>query len=392
MGRPRNNTNPENTESVKEKDANSTVDESKESLGQILKEHKEDHYNFEERSDWEISTGSLLLDTAIGGHLNPCLVRICGANNEGKTPQTLEIVRNFLNTVPNSKAFWVYSEGRGLSKENVERCGLTFVYDYEKWEIGTIFVLESNVYEVFIKCVKKLVVNNTQKIKYCFVVDSIDGLILKDDKSKEIDQNSRVAGTPMLSKKMLQSLSLGMFKFGHLMILISQVTAEIKIDPYAKTPNRGGTFSGGNSLLHGSDWIFEFGATYNGDYILDNPNGKLNDGKSKTIGKWTRVTIQKSALESSRKQMISYPIKFGKKPSGIWLEYEIVDTLIAWELIKKAGPWFSFTDSLMDQLKEAGFSNTEKQHQGMDNLRSYLEKNPEIMTFLYKKLKNVLSN
>lgn len=367
------------------------VDESKNLLGQILKEHKEDHYNFEERSDWKISTGSLLLDMAMGGYLNPCLLRLCGANNEGKTPQAIEICRNFLNTVPNSKAFWVYSEGRGLSKENIARCGLTFVYNFEEWEFGTVFVLESNVYEVFIKCVKKLVVNNTQKIKYCFVVDSIDGLILKDDKIKDIDQNSKVAGTPMLSKKMLQSLSLGMFKYGHMMLLISQVTAEIKIDPYSKTPNRGGTFSGGNSLLHGADWILEYGCTYNSDYILDNPNGKLNDGKSKTIGKWTRVTIQKSALETSRKQMISYPIKFGRKPSGIWLEYEIVDTLLTWDLVKKAGAWLSFSDSLMDQFKENSIINVEKQHQGMDNLRDYLEKNVEIKDFLYKKLKNVLS-
>ncbi len=362
-------------------------------LSAILKEHKDEHYNFQERIDWKISTGSLLLDTALGGYLSPCLLRICGNNNEGKTPQTIEILRNFLETVPNSKGFWVIAEGRGLSKENVERCGLKFVYSAEDWKIGTVFVLESNVFELFIKCVKDCVLNNPDNIKYCFVVDSLDGLQLRNDREKEIEENNKVAGVPALSKKMLQSLSLGMFKFGHLMVLISQVTAEIKLDQYSKSPNRGGEFSGGNSLLHASDWIFEFQKTgYNDDFILDNPNGKLNDGKSKPIGKWAKVILQKSGKEESRKQKIQYPIKYGKKPSGIWLEYEICDTLLAWSLIKKGGAgWLTLSDNLRDELKEAKIEFPEKV-QGTDNLRKYLEENPETMKFLYNKLKNVLSS
>lgn len=374
-----------------EEKTETSVNPSIQKLDGILKENKSDHYNFDERVTWKVSSGSLLLDMAIGGHFTPCLIRMCGSNGEGKTSQTLEIVRNFLATVPNSKCFWVLAEGRGLSKENIERCELKFVYSAEEWTTGTVFVLESNVYELFIKCVKTLVTDNEEKIKYCFVVDSIDGLQLKDDKAKDITENNRVAGAPALSKKMLQSLSLGMFKYGHLMILISQVTSEIKIDPYSKAPNRGGSFSGGNALLHGSDWIFEYSPSYNSDYILDNPKGKLNDGKTKTIGKWAKVTLQKSAKETSRKQTIVYPIKFGRKPSGIWLEYEITDMLLAWDLVKKSGTaWLNFSDSILEQMK-AEEIDCEKQHQGIDNLRVYLEQNPKISEFLYKKLRDVLS-
>lgn len=366
------------------------VDTSSNTLGSILKEHKEEHYNFQERIDWKVSTGSLLLDMAMGGGVSPCLLRICGANNEGKTPQTLEIVRNFLEASPkNRKAFWVIAEGRGLSKENQERCGLKFVYTSEEWVAGTVFVLESNVFELFIKCVKSLVLDNENKFQYAFIVDSIDGLQLRDDKSKDITENNRVAGTPMLSKKMLQSLSLGMFKHGHLMILISQVTSEIKLDPYAKTANRGGNFSGGNSLLHGSDWILEYEPSFNSDYILDNPSGKLNDGKSKTIGKWSKVVLSKSVIEASRKQKILYPIKFGKKPSGIWMEYEIVDMLLMNEQVKKSGAWLTFNDYIVTELKKEGLE-VEKQHQGLDNLRKYLEENPKITLSLFKRFKEVL--
>lgn len=365
------------------------VNGSKETLSTILKTRKEDHYNFEERVEWQISTGSLTLDSYIGGYLSPCLVRICGANNEGKTPQTLEIIRNFLSTVPNSKAFWVIAEGRGLSKENKERCQLKFVYSAEEWEVGTVFVLESNVFELYIKCVQDLVLNNPEKIKYAFIVDSIDGLRLKSDEGKEINEANKVAGAPALSKKMLQSLSLGMFKYGHLMILLSQVTAEIKLNQYEKTPNRGGQFSGGNSLLHGADWIFEYQPSYNGDYILDNPSGKLNDGKSKSIGKWSKVILQKSGVETSRKQLITYPIKFGRKPSGIWLERELVDLLLSWNLLIKAGAWFNFDGDLLSELKDKKYEINDKYH-GIDSIYDLLENNKELTQYLSEKFKKLI--
>lgn len=361
-------------------------------LSSILKEHKDEHFNFQERVDWKVSTGSLLLDMAMDGGINPCLLRVCGSNNEGKTPQTLEIVRNFLNAEPTKrKAFWVIAEGRGLSKENRERCGLNFVYTDEAWIPGSVFVLESNVFELFIKCVKELVLDNSNSYQYVFVIDSLDGMQLRDDKAKDITENNRVAGTPSLSKKMLQSLSLGMFKYGHLMIIISQVTSEIKLDPYSKSANRGGNFSGGNSLLHGSDWILEYESSFNGDYILDNPNGKLNDGKSKPIGKWSKVIIGKSAIEASRKQKIVYPIKFGKKPSGIWAEYEVGDILLAQDLIKKGGAgWLTLSGYLKTELETAKLEFPEKV-QGMDNLRKFLEDNPKVMSFLVEKIKHVLT-
>ncbi len=362
----------------------------KNSLTDILKEHKTEHYNFEERVDWKITTGSLLLDVAMEGGVSPSLIRLAGGNNEGKTPAALEICRNFLKTIPNSKVIWVMAEGRGLSKENRERCQLKFTYDSDNFNVGEIFVLESNVYELFIKIVKDAVLNNPNNYKYCFVVDSIDGLQLRDDRAKEITENNRVAGSPSLSKKMLQSLSLGMFKYGHVMILLSQVTSEIKLDQYQKTANRGGQFSGGNSLLHGSDYIIEFNTSYPSDYILDNPSGKLNDGKSKPVGKYCKVVLQKSAMETSRKQLIQYPIKFGRKPSGIWLEYECVDMLLAFNFLEKSGPsWLCWENGIFQEVKQIDAEAPEK-IQGMDKTRQYLESQPNVTEYLVNKFKTTL--
>jgi hypothetical protein len=356
-------------------------------LNTALKDHKDEHYNFEETVSWHVSTGSLLLDFATGG-VSPSLWRLCGTNNCGKTPQMLEILRNFLRDVSNSKALWVIAEGRGLSEENRARCGLTFVTDPKEWVVGTVFILQTNVFELFIRVIKDLVKNNTEQVRFAFVVDSVDGLILRDDAAKEITESNRVAGVPMLAKKMLQSLSLGMFKYGHWMGLISQVTSEIKIDPYAKSANRGGQFSGGNSLLHGSDVIIQYDAPYDGDFILDNPKGKFNDGKSKSIGQNVRCTLVKSLKESTKKVRVLYPIKFGRKPSGVWIEREVGDLLISWELVKKTSEgssWLVLDAQLAQEIKEKTGEELPEKVQGEAKLYAMLEDNPKVTQYLFEK-------
>jgi hypothetical protein len=52
------------------------------------------------------------------------------------------------------------------------------------------------------------------------------------------------------------------------------------------------------------------------------------------------------------------------------------------ELIKQGGAWFSFDESLVAELKEAGIE-LKAIHQGFDNMRIYLEENPEITKALF---------
>lgn len=350
-------------------------------LGDTLKAAKGEHLNFEKRVNWNVSTGSLLLDIATGG-ISPSMWRNVGFMNTGKTPAMLEFMRNILEGVPNSKGLWVIAEGRGLSQENVERCGLTFVYDPAEWKVGTVFVLETKIFELFIKLVKDLVFNNPEEVRYAFVVDSVNGLQLRDDALKEITEANRVAGVPMMADKMQQSLSLGMFKYGHWMGLISQVRTEIKLDPYSKAPSRGGSFSGGNALLHGPDVILEYNAPYNGDFIMDNPAGKLNDQKSKPIGQEVRVTMVKTMIEKARKTSFMYPIKYGRKPSGVWVEREIGELMILWGLVTGTG-WMTIAPNLVKELKDAGIDIPEKV-QGKPNLYKIFEDNPSARDYMYK--------
>ena len=112
----------------------------------FLKENKEDHYNFEEEIYYKVSTGSLNLDIATGGGLPPGLHRFLGMNEGGKTSEALEVTKNFLKNVQNSRALLFKSEGR-LSKEIQERSGVKFVSNPDEWEDGTCFVFDCNIFE-----------------------------------------------------------------------------------------------------------------------------------------------------------------------------------------------------------------------------------------------------
>lgn len=360
-------------------------------LGTILKKNAKDHVNFQERVTWRISTGSLLLDLATGG-VGPSVVRLAGYNNTGKTPEALEIARNFLG-MDNSRCVWVLAEGR-LSEENKTRCGLEFVTKWEDWKDGTVFILESNIYELYIELVRDLVLNNPEGKRYCFVVDSLDGMMRREDAGKPVVDAAKVAGPQLLTKKMFQSLSVGMLKFGHLMVMTSQVTSEIKLNEYVRTVDRGGQFSGGNAANHWSDFTFEYQPLSANSFILDNPEGFVSDGKSKAMGRLVSVVLNKSTLEKSMRTKVTYPVKFGRKPSGIWVEHEVASMLTGFDMVKKTsekGSWLSFTPETIKELAGVGVDAPEKV-QGMGNLRVWLEGNPKATTFLVGKFKSILSS
>lgn len=387
MGRPpKDKEQTQATEDNKDK-----LDSSKETLGTLLKANKDEHFNFKERVNWKVSTGSLILDEKTGGVM-PSLWRFCAKSNAGKTPQMLEIVRNIFKDVPNSKCLWVIAEGRGLSEENKERCGLKFVYDYKDWEVNTIFVFETNVFELVIDTIKQLVLTNPDNVRYAFCIDSMDGLTLRADREKGIEGDNKVAGAPALSKKMMQSLSLGMFKYGHWMGAISQKTTEIKIDQRSPGADRGGNFSGGNSLFHASDVVLEYQQSWAGDFILDNPAGKMGDDKgTKAIGQNVRVFMAKSPKEASKKEPFTYPVKYGRKPSGIWAEREVVQMTFAFENATMAGAgWITFKPYFIEELKNINITLPEK-IQGENNFCKMLEENPDMNKYLFNKYSKMVS-
>jgi len=167
-------------------------------LDKFLKAKKDDHYNFEKSIDYKASSGSLQLDLNLNGGFGPGLHRFVGMNEGGKTSAALEVMKNMLNTQKEAKGFYIKAEGR-LSNEMVARSGVKFVYDAKEWKTGTCFVFESNIYEVVVDAIKTLVEQNEDEHQYCFILDSVDGLISKQDIDKSFYDSNKVAGGAVIA-------------------------------------------------------------------------------------------------------------------------------------------------------------------------------------------------
>jgi RecA/RadA recombinase len=360
-------------------------------LSTFLKQNAEDHYNFEETVDYKVSSGSLQLDLQLGGGFGPGLHRFVGMNEGGKTSEALEVMKNFLIEIPNSKGFYIKAEGR-LSPEMQKRSGVKFVFSPDEWVAGTCFVFESNIYETVVDAMRQLVSKNEEGIKFCFLLDAVDGLIAKGDMDKSFEESSKVAGGAVIAATFMKKLSIALAKRGHMAIFISQVRADIKLDPYSKAPIRQTSATGGNALLHFANWILEFEPRFKGDLILQNPSDKTIDvQKNPPVGHWAKVTVKKSPNEKTN-LTIPYPIRYGRTGGkSIWIEKEIVDLLLAWEMVIKGGAWFSASEDFLQMLAETGLSFPDKIH-GEAALFKVIEEDEALLKYLVEYFRKMISN
>jgi RecA/RadA recombinase len=374
----------------KEEEKQETVS-SKSVLTSFLKEKKEDHYNFEDTVSYKVSTGSLNFDMMTNGGLKPGVHRFVGFTEGGKTSAALEVMKNFLNTIPKAKGFYIKAEGR-LSDEMIKRSGIRFVTDADKWEDGTCFVFESNIYETVVDALRQLVMFNEEKNKYMFVIDSVDGLIAKGDINKTFEESKKVAGGAVIVSDLMKRMSIAMTKRGHIALFISQVRSDVRIDPYSAAPIRQTSATGGNALLHFADFIFDFEPRFEGDLILKDPSIKKHDAvKNPIIGHYCKITIKKSPNEKSKSKII-YPIKYGRTDGkSVWLEKEIVDMLMLWEMVTRSGAWYYISEDFAKLLKDKGFEAPEK-FQGENAVFSWVESNSELIKFLHGYFVNILTS
>jgi len=303
------------------------------------------------------------------------------------TSEALEVMRNFCNS-EKRRGLYIKAEGR-LPKEMAERSGVNFVYDADKWVDGTCFVFESNIYETVMDLMRELV-KAKDGLQYCFIVDSVDGLIAKNDLDKSLEESAKVAGGAVIASAMMKKISIALAKRGHMAIFTSQVRADIKLDPYSRAPIRQTTSTGGNALLHFANWILEFEPRFQKDMILKNGKAKFGPDNP-PIGHFAKVTIKKSPNEKTN-TIVSYPIQYGQKGGkSIWKTKEVVDMLLAWELVEKRGAWIRFTQELEELLGMPISETSNYQLQGEANLFKHFDDNPADTKILYNYFVQMLS-
>ena len=103
-----------------------------------------------------------------------------------------------------------------------------------------------------------------------------------------------------------------------------------------------------------------------------------------------KVTFRKTANERTG-ETVRYPIKYGRKNGkSIWVEYEVYGFMAQWGMLENKGAWIIIDDSVIEELASNKIEMDAK-HQGKDNFVKYLEKNPEITQYLFKKFRNALT-
>lgn len=348
------------------------------------KDNKDYHYNLHPIvEDYVVSSGSLKVDYLLGGGFGSGLHRFVGANESGKTHEALQVCYNMLKQLKNSKGLYVKAEGR-LGKNVRNRSGLKFVYHPDDWELGTVLVLESNVYDTVFDFIRGILKNNKAGEQFCIIIDSMDGLISKGDLEKTTSEAAKIAAGATLTSDFLKRVSLAMNKGGHMCIMISQVRAQPKTTQYAASdPNNRTNATGGNALQHFTDWIIEFRKQRGCDYITAGKEGPISMDNP-AFGHMCRLKICKSDNEKTMME-IAYPIKYGRVGGkSIWVERELAEVLLGWEYMEKKGKsaWLDTSDDFKDLLADLGVTDFPEKVQGVGKLNDYLEEQSDTCNVL----------
>jgi RecA/RadA recombinase len=374
----------------KKNDGNSILT-SQEQLNSFLKQNKDSHFNFEQTINYRVPSGSMTLDYYLDGGLGTGLHRFVGMNEGGKTSCALQFLKNFLEVKnENRKGFYIKAEGR-LGEEISERSGVKFVTNTDEWEEGTCFVFETNIYETAVDAMRQLVGKNQENNRYFFIIDSVDGLLRKDDLDKTFEESQKVAGGAVVAGTFMKKCAAALQKRGHIAIFISQVRDDIKLDPYSKAPVRQTSATGGNALLHFANWILQFEARNKSDLILQDEKAIPDVQKNPYIGHQVKVTVKKSPNERTN-SVIRYPIRYGRKNgTSNWIEKEISDFIQGWGMVTKKGAWLSFEEDVVETAKKFGV-DLSSQIQGVPKLEALISENENVKKFFVGYIKqNLLS-
>lgn len=355
--------------------------------------HKSDHYNYVvKRHIPRISSGSLILDQYLSGGFEPTIIRPTGNTESGKTASTLEHLRNFLvDTSEPRRGVYVKAEGR-LSESKKKYSGVKFVEDIDEWEDGTCMIIKSNTFEFVANTIRKLMdqKDNDPYTRYWFIVDSMNGLGLKDDLSKGMDEAVKIAGGALLTSVFLQKVSLDFHELGHYASLIGQMRSSGPQNPYGEKSQKVGSASGGNAIQHYADWIFEYYPP-NKFIFEDLSEGTKGSGSSKKIiGHYARLSIAKGDTEE-KNQWVEYPIKYGNNVGSVFREFEIVDLGVALSVFKKKGIWIYPNEYIKDKITKADIKIPEGWQGGKQAVKYFIE-NPEACDIVTNFLKILIMN
>jgi len=288
-----------------------------------------------------ISTGSIGLDTAlgIGGLPKGRVVEIYGPESSGKTTLTLQVIAEAQKE--GGTAAFVDAE-HALDPAYAEKLGVN---------VDELLVSQPDTGEQALEITDMLVRSGAIDV---VVIDSVAALTPKAEIEGEMG-DSHMGLQARLMSQALRKLTGNIKRSNTMVIFINQI--RMKIGVMFGSPE---TTTGGNALKFYSSVrldIRRIGAIKKGDEV---------------IGNQTRVKVVKNKVSPPFKQA-EFEILYGH---GISREGEIIDHGVDQGIIDKAGSWYSY--------------GTDRIGQGKENVRVYLQSNPEIAAEIEARIRATL--
>lgn len=287
-----------------------------------------------------IPSGSLGLDVAlgVGGYPRGRVIEIYGPESSGKTTLTLHAIAEAQKK--GGIAAFIDAE-HAFDRIYAEKLGV---------DIENLIISQPDNGEQALEIADNLIRSGAIDI---VIVDSVAALTPKSEIEGEMG-DSKMGLHARLMSQALRKLTGSISKTKCTVIFINQLREKIGV--MFGNPE---TTTGGNAL--------KFYASVRLDIRRST---QIKDTNSNATGNKTRVKVVKNKVAPPFKQA-EFDIMYGE---GISKVGEIIDMGVDFEIIKKAGSWYSYDDTKLGQ--------------GRDTVKELLLDNPELMEELEIKIKN----
>lgn len=288
-----------------------------------------------------IPTGSISLDiaTGVGGYPRGRIIEIYGVESGGKTTLTLHAVAECQKQ--GGVAAFIDAE-HALDPLYAKNLGVN---------VDELLVSQPDSGEQALEIAEMLARSGAVDL---IVIDSVAALVPKAEIQGEMG-DSHVGLQARLMSQALRKLAAVLNKTGTTLIFINQLREKIGV--MFGSPE---TTSGGRSL--------KFYATMRLDVRRIETMKKGDDA----FGNRTRVKIVKNKVAPPFK-IAEFDIIYGK---GISVSGDVLDAAVEKKIVDKAGSWYSY--------------NGERIGQGRENVKKYLEENPELLENIKEKILTTL--
>ena len=285
-----------------------------------------------------ISSGSLGLDLALGvnGYPKGRIIEIYGPESSGKTTLTLHAIAEAQKA--GGIAAFIDAE-HAFDRNYAEKLGV---------DIENLIISQPDNVEQALEIAENLIRSGAIDI---VVIDSVAALTPKSEIEGEMG-DSKMGLHARLMSQALRKLTGTISKTNCTVFFINQLREKIGV--MFGNPE---TTTGGNAL--------KFYASIRLDIRR---SSQIKDGEN-VIGNRTKVKVVKNKVAPPFK-VAEFDIMYGE---GVSKTGEILDLAVEFEIVKKAGSWFSYGETKLGQ--------------GRDAVKSLIKDNPELAEELEQKIK-----